>query len=180
MAKSHNRSVTTTKNKLPKDKKRLGKTLRNTFIGTIVLIVIFLASGFFYTWYIGQKNENKAEPALKLTNNTNNLITPRKPAADAVVGVAIHMLTSPVVAGQEASISIKTNADANCIITAAYNDKKIYSKDPGLVPQKADDYGVASWTWTVDETAPKGKWPVEVTCSNIAKSGFVRGDLVVR
>lgn len=101
--------------------------------------------------------------------------TPKKKAPDAVVGVAVQMITSPLVPGSNAMINIKTNNDAKCKITVVYN--KVPSTDSGLSDKVADEFGVVSWTWTVEPTAPLGSWPVTVTCANEKKSGVVVTDL---
>ena len=36
-----------------------------------------------------------------------------------------------------------------------------------------------TWAWTVEASRPLGTYPVEVTCANEAKSGYLRVDLVV-
>jgi hypothetical protein len=43
----------------------------------------------------------------------------------------------------------------------------------------ADDFGIVSWTWTVEESVPLGEWPVDVTCAFNDQSAMVRGKLVV-
>jgi len=161
------------------NKKRVARTVRNTGIGVVVIVVLLLSAGIAYTWFMGRQSTASDSTSQVVAQKTSTAMGPHIPADDAAVGIAVSYLTSPVSAGSSASMTVKTNAYANCVITATYNDKKIPSKDSGLVPQKADEYGLASWTWTVDSTAPKGKWPVEVTCSNRVKSGYAKSDLVV-
>jgi hypothetical protein len=72
---------------------------------------------------------------------------------------------------------VKTNATSECTIVVEYNE--VPSTDSGLKPKKADDYGIVSWTWTVEETVPVGKWPVEVVCAYNDQTAMVRGNLVV-
>jgi hypothetical protein len=92
--------------------------------------------------------------------------------------VSIQSITSPVAPGDNASIYIHTNRDSKCTITAVYNN--IPSKDAGLSPKTADEYGLASWSWTVESTVPVGKWPVTVTCVWNKKIAVVVGDLIVK
>jgi hypothetical protein len=103
---------------------------------------------------------------------------PAQPAPNAKEGVAVQSLTSPVAPGDNASIDIHTNRDSKCTITVVYNN--IPSKDAGLTPKTADEYGLASWSWTVESTVPVGKWPVTVTCEWNKKIAVVIGDLIVK
>ena len=99
----------------------------------------------------------------------------RKHAPDAVVAASVQMITSPLEPGMNAMISVKTNAEAKCTIKVVYD--KTASTDSGLVEKIADDYGMVSWTWTVEPTAPLGSWPVWVTCANEKNSAAVKADL---
>jgi hypothetical protein len=66
---------------------------------------------------------------------------------------------------------------SKCTISVAYSD--VPSKDSGLTPRTADNYGVVTWAWTVEPAAAVGTWPVKVTCALGTKSAFVQGDLQV-
>jgi hypothetical protein len=90
---------------------------------------------------------------------------------------ALQALTSPVKAGQNSSVNVKTNATSTCTINVSYNN--VASKDSGLTPKVADAYGNVSWSWTVDPTAPVGSWPVKVTCVYRGRSAVVIGNLQV-
>lgn len=130
-----------------------------------------------YTWFMGQKGVESAAVATPVEAKPAPVIKPTKPAANARVGAAVHMLTSPVPPGSNASITVKTLATAKCTIVVEYN--KVASKDSDLVAKTADEYGMVSWTWTVGESVPLGKWPVKVTCAYNKSSAMVQGDLVV-
>lgn len=84
---------------------------------------------------------------------------------------------SPVKAGSNTTISVKTTPKATCSISVVYAGAA--STDSGLAPKKADAYGEASWTWTVGASVPAGSWPVKVTCTYKAKSGVVQQSLQV-
>jgi hypothetical protein len=99
-------------------------------------------------------------------------------APNAKEGVAVQSLSSPVAPGENASIYIHTNRDSKCTITVVYN--KIPSKDAGLAPKTADEFGLVSWSWTVEASAPVGKWPVTVTCEWNKKIAVVIDDLIVK
>ncbi len=43
-----------------------------------------------------------------------------------------------------------------------------YALAPRLPPAGADDSGLVSWTWQVNFFAPKGTWPISVTCGGAA------------
>jgi flagellar basal body-associated protein FliL len=158
-------------------KKRIMRFIRNLFIGIGVLLIIAIVAGVAYTWYMGRNSTVADIEAPKPVDTTLPLVAPSTPASNAKIGSAVQVLTSPVAPGSNATITIKTNAKANCKITVVYNE--VASKDSGLYAKTADEYGVASWTWTVAKDVPIGKWPVTVTCVNDTKSAVVVGDLVV-
>ena len=155
------------------------KFIRNTSISIGVLLVLFLGGGAAYTWYMGEYGDDTASSAIATPVELSPppTITPTKPAPDAKVGASVQMLTSPVLPGSNASISVKTNAGAECSISVEYN--KIPSTDSGLKKMIANDFGMVNWAWTVESSTPLGKWPVEVTCVYNDQSAMVRGELVV-
>lgn len=160
------------------DKAKIVKTVRNIAISTVVLLVLVVGGGVAYTWYVGQDEAaNTAAIPAPVAPTPAPVVKPTKPAADAKQSAAVQMLTSPVAPGENASIMVKTNATSECTITVEYN--KIPSTDSGLKPKTADEFGIVSWTWTVEETVPIGKWPVDVVCAYNDQTAMVRGTLVV-
>jgi hypothetical protein len=161
------------------DKAQALKTLRNVVINAVVLLVLVIGGGVAYIWYLGQDEAaNTSAIPAPIEAAPAPVIKPTRPAADAKQSAAVQMLTSPVAPGENASIMVKTNAESSCTITVEYND--VPSTDSGLKPKKADDFGIVSWTWTVEETAPVGTWPVDVNCSFNDQTAMVRGNLVVK
>jgi len=140
----------------------------------LTIIIIGTALGLVYVWYMGKTQP--VQPAAVAQPIAGKTVTPA-PVTDenAAVGVAIQTLTSPVPKGGNASISIKTRPQAACSIRVTYSltaGQDEESKDSGLIPKTADEYGVASWTWTVETSRPTGSWPVEVTCAYKTKWGY--------
>lgn len=135
-----------------------------------------MGAGVAYAWYTSQNTPEEAmSPPPKPVSKkiaTAPVVDPKTP-----VGVSVTVLTSPIKAGSNASITVKTKPLAACSITVEYDKKP--STDTGLVPKSADDYGVVTWAWTVESGRPAGKWPVDVTCARDGKSGYVRGDLII-
>lgn len=159
-------------------KQRALKYIRNITISFVVLLILLLIAGAAYTWYMGQNSVDPVDTAaIPVQSELVPVIKHPQPAADAKVGASIQMLTTPVAPGSNASMTVKTNPGAKCLIAAIYN--KVRSTDSGLVSKIADEYGIVDWTWTVESSVPLGKWPVTVTCSNEKNSGVVTGDLVV-
>lgn len=156
----------------PTAKKTLAKTIRTSFI----LLVLIIAVGVGYTWFMGQTSP---APVAKVEapKNKQPAVKHVTVAENAPVGASVQMLTSPVAPGSNASITIKTLPITNCTVSVVYD--KIASKDSGLAPKISDEFGSITWAWTVEPTVPAGKWPVTVTCARGKKSGVVIGDLVV-
>jgi hypothetical protein len=166
----------------PKPKKGIRKSkvykfIRNLLIGFIVLVFILVGAGVAYVWYMGQYGKVEAVDEEPVSTTVKVHSSP-KIAANAKEGVSIQALSSPVKPGDNASIDVKTNPESKCSIKVEYN--KIPSKDSGLATKTADEYGLAAWSWTVDGTAPVGKWPVTVTCVWNKKTAVVIGDLIVK
>jgi hypothetical protein len=156
---------------------RTFRFLRNILIGFLALVILAVTAGIIYTWYMGQHVKVK-EVVAPVQTTKPKTTEPAQLAPNAKEGVAIQSITTPVAPGDNASVSIHTNRDSKCTITAIYNN--VPSKDAGLGPKTADEYGLASWSWTVESTVPVGKWPVTVTCEWNKKIAVVIGDLIVK
>lgn len=157
---------------------RIPKVVYKVVLSTFILFMVLIGGGVAYTWYVGQNSDEQAlaEPVPVATQRSAPI---RRVQQDpnAPVGVAIQAFTTPVAPGDNASMSIRTNPNAECTITVTYD--KVESKDSGLIPKIADEYGMVSWAWTVEDTTPLGKWPAKVTCTRDDKSGVAQGDLVI-
>jgi hypothetical protein len=139
-----------------------------------VLLVIAAIVGAVIVWYLG-----KTRPAVQAQKpaTTTKVVQTSTPTVDenAPVGVAVQTVTSPVIRGSNASIAIRTRPKAACSIQVTYSldgDKDKISRDGGLIPKNADEYGTVSWTWTVESSRPIGSWPIEVTCAYKSKWGY--------
>jgi hypothetical protein len=151
------------------------RRIRATFVAFAMLALVFLGAAWAYAWYSGSNSQEVKVAAVPTPKPKQQ--GPNKPSPTQAVNAAVQSLTTPIMPGENASITVHTNADANCTILVEYN--KVAAKDSGLVPKKADDYGLVSWGWTVPKGTPLGKWPVTVTCANLKKSGVVIGNLEV-
>jgi len=154
---------------------RRRRRARRIFIFLLILVLLLGGAGVAYAWYTARNA--KVSVVEKPTPVTRTLKKATVPAKNVPVGVSVTILTSPIKPGSNASISIKTKPLAACSIRIEYNKQP--STDGGLVPKQADEYGVVTWTWTVEPTRPVGKWPIDVTCAEEEKSGYVRGELIL-
>lgn len=143
-------------------------------IGVLVLLAII--AGVAYIWYMGQ-TQPLPQTALPETKPRAIVKETKKEPVLGPVGVSSQTFTDQVKQGGNASVTIRTRAEAACSITVTYDDKK--STDTGLLPKTADEFGVAQWTWTVESGRPVGKWPVEITCGLGEESGYLKLDLQV-
>lgn len=156
----------------------LGRTVRNVAVSALVLLLLFVGAGVAYVLVAGGQDDSaKNDQVPTAPPPDTGIPKPHKPAPNAPESAAIESLLSPVKAGENTSASVKTNAGSKCSISVTYND--VPSKDSGLTTKTADDYGNVTWSWTVDKTAPVGKWQVKVTCFYGKKSAVVIGDLQV-
>ena len=158
---------------------RIPRVVRNTALSIAVLAILALAAGTAYI-FITDKTASTAVPISPMPVSATapaGEIKPKAPSPNAREGVAVELVTTPVRAGSQASVAVRTNPTSTCTITATYNG--MVSHDTGLTPQTADSFGSASWTWTVDTAAPVGTWPVDITCTYHGRSGVGRADLEV-
>lgn len=89
------------------------------------------------------------------------------------------VVTTPVTRGQPARATVTTNPHAFCSISITYASGP--STTDGLAPKDADGGGFVSWSWTVEQSAPEGSWPVEVSCGTVSGLRAVaRQTIVVR
>ena len=158
------------------------KTFRKILISTAILIVIFLIGGLIYAFFTSGNDNSHSKVQAKI--NTDDSLTskelvakPTKPADNAPEGVAVYLASPSVKAGSNVSVSARTVAGSACTITAVYNG--VPSRESGLSPKPADDYGGVNWTWTVERTVPPGSWPVKVTCVYHGRTGVAQGMLQV-
>jgi hypothetical protein len=152
-------------------KLRISRTVRKTMITIILLLVLFIGAGVTYV-LITDRSTNKHElPPVSASLDQSPLPKAVAPGPNAPEGVGVELVTSPVTAGSNASITVSTNAGSACTITVSYNGVK--SSDSGLVPKVADAYGNVTWTWTVISSVPAGTWPINVSCVYHGRTGVV-------
>jgi hypothetical protein len=158
-------------------RKRVVKSFRNAIISIVVLLILAVGAGAGYTWYMGQQKPAASSITVATDPEPRYELKAQTPAPDALFGAAIQSLTTPIIPGSNVTAIIHTRQFATCTIVVEYN--KVASTDSGLKQKKADDFGVVSWTWTVEESVPVGKWPVTVKCAYGERSVVVIGELVV-
>lgn len=73
-------------------------------------------------------------------------------------------VTSPVIKGNDATLTIKTMPGAKCTIAVYY--KSGISKTSGLEDKVADSNGMVSWNWTVSTKTSSGTWNIVITADN--------------
>ena len=156
---------------------KVPRTVRNTLISVVMMVVLFVVVATIYVLVADRNAKTPAPPKSNQASQKASPLNPVAPAANAPEGVALQSLITPVMAGQNTTLQALTNPGSTCTITAVYNN--VASHDSGLAPKTADAYGLVSWTWTVDSTAPVGTWPATVTCVYHGRSGVLIGNLQV-
>jgi hypothetical protein len=153
------------------------RTIRNIAISVVVLLVLFVGGGVAYEMLTANNVKQDAAPTPK--TESNNFALPKPPAVNpkAAESAAVESFLSPAKIGTNTSISVKTLPGSSCTISVMYNN--VPAKDSGLITKAANAYGIVEWTWTVENSAPVGTWPVKVTCSLNKKSAVVIGNLQV-
>jgi hypothetical protein len=153
------------------------KTIRNTGITVLLLALIIVCVETMYVM-IADKHITKPQSYIS-GSNSNQAIALKivKPANNAPEGVSIESLITPVVAGQNSSISIHTNEGSMCTIAVTYAG--VASTDSGLSIKSSDQFGNVTWSWTVPPTTPIGSWPIKITCTYHSRSGVVVGSIQI-
>ena len=96
-------------------------------------------------------------------------------ASPAIAGVRLVNLTSPVAAGDAATLTARVLPPAvRCSITVTYRPGP--SHVAGLSPKRASLLGRVSWTWTVGPNTTSGLWPIVVSCG---RAGTLRVSIKV-
>jgi hypothetical protein len=83
-------------------------------------------------------------------------------------------LTSPVRAGDYASLIVAVSPSTVCRITVTY--KEVVSRAKGLRPKRPKG-GRVTWRWRVGTNTTPGRWPIAVDCG---KAGKLRTTFVVK
>ncbi len=157
-------------------RQRRRKQIVRVIVSIMILLMLIVVAALIYIWYTGRYQP--APPAPPPSRPKVKVDQPKVVVDEtAAVGVSSQLFTNKVPQGKNASLTIKTNPLAACSISVEYN--KQASKDSGLVPKKADEYGVVSWAWTVEASRPIGSWPIVVTCANAKKSGVLEVNIEV-
>lgn len=159
---------------LKRDQRR--QSLRRSTTVGLTLLTFVVIGGIAYTWFVGQQKTALVSQS-KATRSTRAIFRPPKVASDAKVGVAVQTSMLQVKPGENASITVRTNPEATCSVSVKYG--AVQASDSGLSAKVADEFGVVGWTWTVTPGAPKGKWPVDITCKNKQYSAIVKADLEI-
>lgn len=94
------------------------------------------------------------------------------------VNVSITSITSPIERGNEATVKVKTVADAKCTITVTYSSGK--SQASGLERKTANAKGKVSWRWTVGGSTKPGKYPVDISCKKDGEEGAASTKIKVK
>jgi hypothetical protein len=102
-----------------------------------------------------------------------------KPTADPnVLSVKVTAQTKSARRGGMASLTVKTTGGAECGISVNYPAGP--STALGLEPATAPKSGSITWTWTVASNAPKGAWPIVVSCTLGSRYGETKTTFAVK
>lgn len=156
------------------------QTTLRLVLACMFLVMALVIAGFVYAWYYAKTHPVKeGEVPQSKPKPISNSKPAKEVSPDTPVGVAIESLTSPVKAGDNASLSVKTLPTATCNLRLTYKDGTV-SKDAGLSPKVSDDFGIAAWTWTIEPTRSAGMATIEATCIHGKMSGYNKGEIVVQ
>jgi len=154
------------------------KTIRNIAIAVVIMLVLMVGAGVAYIKFSGSSSTNNTNAQQLQDAFKSEAVKPRKPLSKSTEYAALESLVSPVKAGENTSITIKTLAGSQCVIGVTYGSLK--ETDSGLAPRYTDDFGNITWSWTVDKNAPAGKHTIKMTCKYYGRSAYLEGYLTVK
>jgi hypothetical protein len=94
--------------------------------------------------------------------------------ATAAARVRVVGVTSPIYAGDYATLTVSVTPSASCSITVNYKSGPSHAR--GLTPKRASR-GRVSWTWKVGTNTTPGTWGIDVSCG---AAGSLRTSFRVR
>lgn len=154
------------------------KSMRQAVFAGVALFIVLTVAGMSYSLF----SNNTGPVSPKSTTSTVGAdsfrpIVPKNPPANARESAAVESATTLVSHGSAASISVRTLPGSKCTIKILYNNTPAI--EPGLGAQVADNFGSATWNWTVGPDAPLGMWPANITCSYQGKTAVVQANIEV-
>jgi hypothetical protein len=153
------------------------KIVRNSLISFVSLVVVLLLLGILYVYMSGSSAPKSSPKQSATTETTPGAIKPQPPNPNTPESAAVESITSSVAAGQNVALLVRTKPTSTCTPSVMYGS--VASTDSGLAAKKADAYGSISWTWTVGQNIPPGKYSAKVTCVFAQKSAVVEGPFQV-
>jgi endonuclease YncB( thermonuclease family) len=141
------------------DKDSLNRLLRYVYVGDLFVNAELVRLGY--------ARARAYPPDVKFQNVFSTLEFEAKTARLGIwkLSLEITSVTSPVKPGADATAKAKTTPGADCTIAVIYNSGH-QSTASGLVPKKADDKGVVSWTWKVSTGTNPGASKIEVKATS--------------
>ena len=116
----------------------------------------------------GPRHPQAAEiaPAPTVYAQTPVPITPTPTPTRAPTALPVAFINAPLSTdrGEEVTVRVRTAAHTACTVTIGYPSA------PGLSPAESGGDGVVAWTWQVRKNAPRGTWPLAVTCGGSTAS----------
>ena len=111
----------------------------------------------------GPKRPQAADiaPAPTVYPQTPPPITPTPtPTRAPTTSPGVVFVNAPLTTdrGEQVTVRVRTTARATCSITIGYPSA------PALSPVESGADGSVAWTWQVRRNAPRGTWPLAVTC----------------
>ena len=141
-----------------------------------ISLIFIMAIGIIFS---ACSNQSPTQNTPSLTNSqlvlttatpTNTTVSSTIPTSAKIqLPLQIVSVTSPVLAGSNATLVAKTAPGANCIIAVYYSSQQ--SEAQGLTAKPADANGDVSWTWKVGPNTQKSSYKIDVTASLGGQSG---------
>ncbi len=111
----------------------------------------------------GNSDVSKSPPAQTAAARvTRTAVAQATATAVAAIPTEFTSVPPTVTRGQNAQISVHTKPRARCDVAISYRNNPSHPDQPG--PQRADNDGNVSWSWTVNPDAEPGPAAAIVSC----------------
>jgi len=154
-----------------------------TVIIVVILLILAVGVGLLYVWLMGLQAKSSTATTTQ-TASQPAFPTPHKLPDNVAIGSSIQSISSPIVPGDNASLTVRTTESAVCTVKIIHldnNQKELMRvTDSGLGDKTADEFGMVVWTWTMPSDAAIAKWTADINCARGDKTTRSVGEIIVQ
>jgi hypothetical protein len=159
-------------------KHRLPRGVSRVLTSALVLLFVIVILGVVYVYFSGSSGPLPSQEDKPIEEISTSTIKPQKPSEAVPESASVTLISTPVKPGAAMDMAVQTLPQSKC--QASVSSKSTRQAVAGPKPAIADDFGAASWNWTISKSSPAGEYSVEITCSYHKKVAVVDTSFTVR